>query len=84
MPTNSLEYMRKTYKKYHGTKEAIKKRTQRVLARRIMEKKWLVKKWDWKEVDHKNWMSNSPSNLRVISMKLNRQLGQKRAMKARK
>lgn len=82
MPTNSKEYMRKTYKKYHGTIEALRARVKRVQARRIMEKKGLVRKGDWKEVDHINgtlaW--NGSSNLRVISRLKNRQLWQKKAM----
>jgi hypothetical protein len=85
MPTNSKEYMRDNYKKFWWTTKAIKDRAMRNSARRLMIKEWKVSKWDWKEVDHKNWISkwNWKWNLRVISRLTNRILGQKKAMKDR-
>lgn len=85
MPTNSLEYQRANYKKYYGTKEAIKKRVQRNAARRLMIKKGKVKVWSKLDVDHINWLKawNWEWNLRVISRIKNRILGQKKAMKNR-
>lgn len=64
------------YKKYHGTPEAIKERSMRVMARRRLEKEGLVSKGDGKEVDHRKPLSrggsNDRSNLRVMSQKQNR------------
>ena len=86
MPTNSKEYMKKNYKKYWGHPSAVADRSARNSARRIMAKKGLGKKGDGKEVDHKNGVKagNGMSNLRVLAMKTNRQLGQKKATKSRK
>ena len=84
MPTNSKEYMRKyakdNYKKYWGTPEAIKKRASRNKANKMKNP------WPWKEVDHKDWnpLNNAPSNLRVISQKLNRKLGGQKSQRNRK
>jgi len=86
MPTNSKEYMKKNYKKFWGTSEAIKKRIIQNEARRIMIKKWKVSKWDWKEVDHIHWTEkwNWTKNIRVISMLKNRRLWQKKSTACKK
>lgn len=84
---NSLEYQHKYYKKFWWGVQAIKDRVKRTLARRLMIKKWLVQKYDkTKEVDHIRWVKywNWKSNLRILSMKKNRQLWQKKATIARR
>jgi hypothetical protein len=84
MPTNSpwyrnrkVEWGKTNYEKYLGTKKKIKDRSLRNAARK---KKWL-KVWNPKEVDHKKWIAagNGKANLRVISMKTNRQDWAKKA-----
>lgn len=64
------------YKNFHGKPEEIKKRAERVKARRIMEKEGAVTKGDGKDVDHKVPLrkggSTARSNLRVRSVKANR------------
>ncbi len=74
MPTNSKEYQRKNYKKYWGSKVAIKKRSEQNKARRLA---WL-KKWDKREADHKKplskWGKTTKKNVRIISRKTNRKL----------
>lgn len=65
--------------KYHGTPEQIKARVSRDKARDMMVKAGKVKKGDGKEIDHidGNPLNNSPSNLRVVSRKANREKGGK-------
>jgi hypothetical protein len=77
MSNNSKEYMKKNYKKYWGSADAIKERSERNKARR---KKWL-KVGDPREVDHIKWVKawNGKKNLRIISQKKNRQLGANKA-----
>lgn len=64
------------YANYQGKPEQIKKRAERVKARRIMEKEGAVSKGDGKDVDHKVPLrkggSTARSNLRVRSVKANR------------
>ena len=77
MPSNSKEYQRENYKRFWGSKKAIKKRTEQNKGRRLA---WL-KKWDPREADHKKplekgWKTTK-SNIRIISRKKNRQMGAK-------
>ena len=69
-------YYKKEYKKYQGTKKAIKERSKRVMARRKMIKAGRARVGDGKDVDHKKSLSsgggNGTSNLRVISRSKNR------------
>lgn len=64
------------YDNYHGKPEQIKKRAERVKARRMMEKTGAVTKGDGKDVDHKNPLrsggTTTKSNLRVRSKSANR------------
>jgi len=64
------------YDNYQGTPEQIKKRGERVKARRMMEKTGAVTKGDGKDVDHKTPLrsggTTTKSNLRVRSVKANR------------
>jgi hypothetical protein len=64
------------YQNYHAQPEQIKKRGQRVKARRMLEKEGAVAKGDGKDVDHKKPLrsggSTARSNLRVRSVKANR------------
>jgi hypothetical protein len=64
------------YSEFHGKPEQIKKRAERVKARRIMEKEGVVTKGDGKDVDHKVPLkaggTSSRGNLRVRSVKANR------------
>lgn len=68
----------KEYKDYQGKPSQIKRRAQRNAARREMIEKGKVKKGSSLEVDHirrgtaNSNLSNSPSNLRVITRKANR------------
>jgi hypothetical protein len=63
-------------KKNNARPAEIKKRGQRVAARRLLEKEGRVSKGDGKDIDHKTPLSrgggNSKSNLRVVSQKTNR------------
>lgn len=67
---------RKEYDNYQGKPEQIKKRAQRVKARRMLEKEGAVTKGDGKDVDHKTPLrsggSTARSNLRVRSKSANR------------
>jgi hypothetical protein len=67
---------RSEYDNYQGTPEQIKKRGERVKARRMMEKAGAVTKGDGKDVDHKTPLrsggTTTKSNLRVRSVKANR------------
>lgn len=64
------------YQNFHGKPEEIKKRAERVKARRMMEKTGAVTKGDGKDVDHKKPLrsggTTTKSNLRVRSVKANR------------
>ena len=55
---------RKEYDSYHGKPEQIKRRTDRVLARRKAAKQGKVHKGDGKEVDHKG--SHRTGRLRSV------------------
>jgi hypothetical protein len=64
------------YDNYQGKPEQIKKRGERVKARRMMEKTGAVTKGDGKDVDHKKPLrsggTTTKSNLRVRSKSANR------------
>ena len=64
------------YNEFHGKPEQVKKRAQRVKARRMLEKEGAVTKGDGKDVDHitplKKNGTTARSNLRVRSVKANR------------
>lgn len=65
---------KKEYKNYHGKPEQIKKRGERVKARRLTEKEGRVHKGDGKDVAHKNnkTSDNSKGNRGVQSSSTNR------------
>lgn len=67
---------KKEYANYQGTEEQKTNRAKRNAARREMEEDGRVRKGDGKDVDHKRPLirggSNSESNLRVVSQKVNR------------
>lgn len=71
----------KEYKEHGGTEEQKKRRAARNKARRFMERNGRAHKGDGKEVDHKDFNpeNNSPSNLRVVSEKTNREKQPKRS-----
>ncbi len=64
------------YQNFHGKPEEIKKRAERVKARRMLEKTGAVTKGDGKDVDHKKPLrsggTTTKSNLRVRSKSANR------------
>ena len=64
------------YDNFHGKPEEVKKRAERVKARRMMEKTGAVTKGDGKDVDHKRPLrsggTTTKSNLRVRSKSANR------------
>jgi hypothetical protein len=64
------------YENFHGKPEEIKKRAERVKARRMLEKTGAVTKGDNKDVDHKKPLrsggTTTKSNLRVRSKSANR------------
>jgi hypothetical protein len=66
----------KEYAEFHGKPEQVKKRAQRVKARRMLTKEGAVTKGDGKDVDHitplKKNGTTARSNLRVRSVKANR------------
>jgi len=66
---------KKEYKQFHSKPEQIKNRSKRNTARLIMG----IKPGDKREVDHKKPLSkggsNNKSNLKVVSMKTNREKG---------
>jgi hypothetical protein len=72
MPRN----YRSEYDNYQGTPEQIKKRAERVKARRMMEKTGAAKKGDGKDVDHIKPMrsggTSTKANLRMRSKSANR------------
>jgi hypothetical protein len=67
---------RSEYDNYQGTPEQIKKRAERVKARRMMEKTGAAKKGDGKDVDHIKPMrsggTSTKANLRMRSKSANR------------
>ncbi len=67
---------RREYDNYQGKPDQIKKRADRVKARRMMEKTGAVTKGDGKDVDHKKPLrsggTTTKSNLRVRSKSANR------------
>lgn len=67
---------RSEYDNYQGKPEQIKKRGERVKARRIMEKTGAVSKGDGKDVDHKTPLrsggTTTKTNLRVRNKSANR------------
>lgn len=73
--TNKRDY-KKEYTEYHGKPEQIKKRAERVKARRIMEKTGAATKGDGKDVDHitplRGGGTSAKGNLRMRSVKANR------------
>lgn len=66
----------KEYADFHGKPEQIKRRAERVKARRIMEKTGAAHKGDGKDVDHikplKSGGTSAKTNLRMRSVKANR------------
>lgn len=66
----------KEYAEFHGKPAQVKKRAQRVKARRMLTKEGAVAKGDGKDVDHikplKKNGTTARSNLRVRSVKANR------------
>jgi hypothetical protein len=66
----------KEYADFHGKPEQIKRRAERVKARRIMEKTGAAHKGDGKDVDHikplKSGGTSAKSNLRMRSKSANR------------
>jgi hypothetical protein len=69
------DYQRE-YALFHGKPEEIKRRAERVKARRLMEKEGAATKGDGKDVDHirplKNGGSSARGNLRMRSKTANR------------
>lgn len=67
---------KKEYADFHGKPEQVKKRAERVKARRIMEKEGAAHKGDGKDVDHikplKTGGTSARSNLRMRSVAKNR------------
>lgn len=72
---------KKEYKATHGTAKGKADRASRNKARAVAMKAGRVSKGDGKEIDHKNFnpRDNSPSNLRVVSKKVNRSKQPKRS-----
>ena len=69
-------------RKYQGSENQKKRRAQRNSARRAAERIHGKKKLDGKEVDHPNSPKNGSLNnakTRIISKRLNRQLGGKKS-----
>lgn len=67
---------KREYLSFHGKPEEIKKRAERVMARRQMIKEGKAHKGDGLDVDHikpiRDGGTNAPSNLRMLSVKRNR------------
>lgn len=74
MPNPKGVSNKEAYRRWHSSPLAIKKRANRVTARRKLEKEGRVKKGDGKHVDHKdgNALNNKRSNLQIMSAKANR------------
>ena len=75
MATKPRDY-KKEYAEYQGKPEQIKKRAERVKARRMMEKTGSATKGDGKDVDHIKPMrsggTSAKGNLRMRSKSANR------------
>ena len=73
---SSKRNYKQEYAEFHGKPEQVKKRAQRVKARRMLEKEGTVSKGDGKDVDHikplKSGGTSARGNLRVRSVKANR------------
>lgn len=73
---SSKRNYKQEYAEFHGKPEQVKKRAQRVKARRMLEKEGAVSKGDGKDVDHikplKSGGTSARGNLRVRSVKANR------------
>lgn len=67
---------KREYAEFHGKPAEIKKRAERVMARRQMIKEGKAHKGDGLDVDHikpiRDGGTNAPSNLRMLSVKRNR------------
>jgi hypothetical protein len=67
---------KKEYADFHGKPEQVKRRAERVKARRMLEKEGTVSKGDGKDVDHikplKSGGTSARSNLRVRGKSANR------------
>lgn len=74
MPNPKGVSNKEAYRRWHSSPLEIKKRSNRVKARRQMEKAGRVRKGDGKHVDHKdgNALNTSRSNLQIMSAKANR------------
>lgn len=74
------------YNNYHGKPEQIKKRANRVQARRDMEKAGHARKGDGKDVAHKdnNTYNNKRSNLTMQSPSKNRSFARDKNAKRKK
>lgn len=72
---------REEYLATHAKPKNKKDRASRNAARNAAEKAGKVKKGDGKEIDHVNFnpRDNSPSNLRVVSAKVNKSKQPKRS-----
>ena len=72
---------KKEYNDYHAKESQKKRRAARNKARRHLERSGRVSKRDGKEVDHKDFNpeNNSPSNIRVVDRKTNREKQPKRS-----
>lgn len=73
---------RKEYNEYHGKPEQIKRRAERVKARRKAEKEGRVRKGDGKEVHHVDAPrkgSLEGTETRVVPKKVNRRIQPKRS-----
>jgi hypothetical protein len=72
---------KKEYNDYHAKESQKKRRAARNKARRHLERSGRVSRGDGKEVDHKDFnpKNNSPSNLRVVDKKTNREKQPKRS-----
>ncbi len=75
--SRTRDYSRE-YQLYHGTAEQKKRRAQRNAARKKMTKLGRVKKGDKKDIHHKdrNTANNKRSNLKVVSRRKNRKVGE--------
>lgn len=74
MPNPTNVSNKEAYRRWHSSPLAIKKRANRVKARRQMEKAGRVRNGDGKHVDHKdgNPMNTKRSNLQIMTAKANR------------
>ena len=72
---------KKEYNDYHAKESQKKRRAARNKARKHLERSGRVSRGDGKEVDHKDFnpKNNSPSNLRVVDKKTNREKQPKRS-----